>query len=65
MKFGERWCKEHGREDLINQQPKSSGLNRVDVKINGRLSNRPSYRELESLLFAINYYVGIKEQMTS
>lgn len=35
----------------------------LKVNINGRLSNRRSERELDNLLFAINDYIGLKEQL--
>ncbi|MDP1395147.1 MULTISPECIES: XRE family transcriptional regulator [Bacilli] len=36
--------------------------NQLTVKLLGSISNRRSKRELDSLLFAINDYLGLKEQ---
>lgn len=37
--------------------------NIINIRLNGKLSNRRSKRELDNLLFAINDYVGLKEQL--
>ena len=37
--------------------------NKVNIRLNGELSNRRSKREFDSLLFAIHDYVGLKEQL--
>jgi len=36
---------------------------RLSVRINGELSNRYSKRYLDNLLFAINDYIGLKDQL--
>ncbi|WP_197223548.1 hypothetical protein [Lysinibacillus sphaericus] len=37
--------------------------NIVNIRLNGELSNRYSKREIDNLLFAINDYVGLKNQL--
>lgn len=36
---------------------------KLKIHLNGSLSNRRSKRELDILLFAINDYIGLKEQL--
>lgn len=36
---------------------------KINIRMNGELSNRRSKREFDSLLFAIHDYVGLKEQI--
>lgn len=42
---------------------KLTKVSNLTVKLRGNLSNRRSHRELDSLLFAINDYIGLKEQV--
>lgn len=44
-------------------QPEDVKDNKTTVKIRGEITNPISRRELDSLLFAIEDYVGLKEQM--
>jgi len=37
--------------------------NKLSIRLKGRLSNRYSKRELDNLLFAIDDYVGLKDQL--
>lgn len=37
--------------------------NKVNIRLNGELSNRYSKREFDNLLFAVNDYVGLKNQI--
>ena len=37
--------------------------NKLNIRLNGKLSNRRSKREVDNLLFAINDYIGLKEQL--
>lgn len=36
---------------------------KLNINLNGSLSDRRSKRELDSLLFTINDYIGLKEQL--
>lgn len=36
---------------------------KLSIHLNGRLTNRRSKRELDSLLFAVNDYIGLKDQL--
>lgn len=38
-------------------------MHELSVRLNGKLSNRHSKRELDNLLFAINDYIGLKDQL--
>ncbi|KPN96436.1 hypothetical protein AO843_16905 [Lysinibacillus sp. ZYM-1] len=44
-------------------QPEVVKKDKLTVNIRGELTNRRSRRELDSLLFAINDYTGLKVQM--
>lgn len=35
---------------------------KLSIRLNGKLTNRRSKRELDNLLFAINDYIGLKDQ---
>lgn len=48
--------------ELLQGEKKEEGL--LTVYLRGSTSNRRSKRELDSLLFAIEDYVGLKEQVT-
>lgn len=37
--------------------------NKLSIRINGKLSNRYSKREVDNLLFAINDYIGLNDQL--
>lgn len=37
--------------------------NKVNIRLNGELSNRYSKREFDNLLFAVHDYVGLKNQL--
>ncbi|QQP10781.1 hypothetical protein FJQ98_16165 [Lysinibacillus agricola] len=37
--------------------------NKLSVRLNGSLTNRCSKRKLDNLLFAINDYIGLKDQL--
>jgi transcriptional regulator with XRE-family HTH domain len=47
--------------ELLQAEKKEQGL--LTVHLRGTISNRRSKRELDSLLFAIEDYVGLKEQV--
>lgn len=36
---------------------------KISIRLNGSLSNRRSKREVDNLLFAINDYIGLKDQL--
>lgn len=38
---------------------------KLSIHLNGKLTNRHTKRELEYLLFAIEDYVGLKEQLNT
>lgn len=38
-------------------------MHKLIVRLNGSPSNRCSKRELDNLLFAINDYIGLKDQL--
>ncbi|WP_257216174.1 helix-turn-helix domain-containing protein [Lysinibacillus sphaericus] len=44
-------------------QPEVVKKDKLTVNLRGELTNRRSRRELDSLLFAINDYIGLKEQV--
>ncbi|WEA41697.1 helix-turn-helix domain-containing protein (plasmid) [Lysinibacillus sp. fkY74-1] len=44
-------------------QPEIVKKDTLTVNLRGELTNRRSHRELDSLLFAINDYIGLKEQV--
>ncbi|MGE7673138.1 helix-turn-helix domain-containing protein [Lysinibacillus sp. NPDC094403] len=46
-------------------QPEVIKEDKLTVNLRGELTNRRSRRELDSLLFAINDYIGLKEQVTN
>lgn len=48
-------------EELLYHKSKNEGP--LTVQLRGRTSTRKSKRELESLLFAIEDYVGLQEQL--
>lgn len=47
--------------ELLQEEKKEKGL--LTVYLRGTTSNRRSKRELDSLLFAIEDYVGLKDQV--
>ncbi len=37
--------------------------NKLSIRLNGSLSNRRAKREVDNLIFAINDYIGLKDQL--
>ncbi len=37
--------------------------NKINIRLNGELTNRRSKREFDSLIFAIHDYIGLKNQL--